>query len=182
MNTYLRNKFLMDTSVPNISKLNISLERDKFLRDLLHHLSGTLQDVIGLEEASGFISIVGQQIGEEINNEYCSSLKVDSLDRKQVLEVLVDLKQRIHGNFSIVVEDENKVVLQTTSCPFGEQVKDRPSLCMMTSNVFGFIASENLGYAKVHLDETIATGSSGCRVVIYLTQTDETEGIEYYKG
>lgn len=172
----------MDTSVPNISKLNISLERDKFLRDLLHHLSGTLQDVIGLEEASGFISIVGQKIGEEINNEYCSALKVDSLDRHQVLEVLVDLKQRIHGNFSVVVEDENKVVLQTTSCPFGEQVKGRPSLCMMTSNVFGFIASENLGYAKVHLDETIATGSSGCRVVIYLTQTDETKGIEYYKG
>lgn len=182
MDIGLKDKFAMDTSVIDISKLDISLESDKFLRDLLHHLSGTLQDVIGLEEASGFISIVGQKIGEEINNEYCSALNVSSLNRNQVSKILVDLKQRIHGNFSVVEEGENKIVLQTTSCPFGEQVKDRPSLCMMTSNVFGFITSENLGYAKVHLDETIATGSSCCRVVIYLAQTDDTEGIEYYKG
>ncbi len=26
-------------------------------------------------------------------------------------------------------------------CPFGELVRDRPSLCMMTSNVFGYIAA-----------------------------------------
>ena len=172
----------MDTSVPNISKLNLSLDRDKFLRDLLHHLSGTLQDVIGLEEASGFISIVGQKIGEEINNEYCSALKVDSLNRHQVSDVLVDLKRRIYGNFSVVEEDDNKIVLHTTSCPFEEKVKGRPSLCMMTSNVFGVIASENLGYAKVHLAETIATGASGCRVVIHLNQTSKDEGIEYYKS
>jgi hypothetical protein len=55
---------------------------------------------------------------------------------------------------------------------------------MMTSNVFGTIAAENLGYAKVSLEETIATGASGCRVVIYLRQTTESaraEGREYLK-
>ena len=39
---------------------------------------------------------------------------------------------------------------------------------MMTSNVFGVIAAENLGYARVVLEETIATGSPGCRVVVHL--------------
>ncbi len=42
----------------------------------------------------------------------------------------------------------------------------RPSLCMMTSNVFGVIAAENLGYAKVALTETIALGAPGCRAVV----------------
>jgi hypothetical protein len=58
-------------------------------------------------------------------------------------------------------------------------------MCMMTSNVFGYIAAENLGYAKVELQETIAKGSRGCTVVIYLKQNSEAEkvkGREYFKG
>jgi hypothetical protein len=39
---------------------------------------------------------------------------------------------------------------------------------MMTSNVFGHIAARNIGYAKVELQQTIARGHDGCRVVIYL--------------
>ncbi len=58
-------------------------------------------------------------------------------------------------------------------------------MCMMTSNVFGSIAAENLGYAKVELQETIAEGHAGCRVVVYLRPTEEAEeakGREYLKG
>ncbi len=58
-------------------------------------------------------------------------------------------------------------------------------MCMMTSNVFGSIAADNIGYAKVELQETIARGDSGCRVVIYLEYSEEAEeavGREYFKG
>lgn len=163
--------------------MDIPLERDYFTRNLIRHLSGTLQDVIGIEEASGFISIVGRNIGEEINDTYRSALALPRLNREQVAEVLVDLKQRIQGNFSIESMDEEKIVFKTDSCPFGDKVIDRPSLCMMTSNVFGTIASENLGYAKISLEETIAMHDSGCRVVVYLNQNETTEsvdGIEYF--
>ena len=54
----------------------------------------------------------------------------------------------------------------------------------MTSNVFGSIAAENLGYAKVALEQTIAQGDPGCRVVVYLKTTDESEaaaGREYFQ-
>jgi hypothetical protein len=56
---------------------------------------------------------------------------------------------------------------------------------MMTSNVFGGISAENLGYAKVVLEETIAQGHPGCRVVVYLKPTPEAEaqlGREYIQG
>lgn len=168
-----------------INKQDLPLDRDLFMRDLLRHLSGTLQDVVGLEEASGFISVVGQQIGDDINGLYRNALQVDSLSREQVGQVLVDLKQRIHGNFRLVAEDENRLILESTSCPFEDKVRDRPSLCMMTSNVFGTIAAENLGYAKVSLQQTIARGDKKCRVVVYLNENDEAaaaEGNEYYKG
>jgi hypothetical protein len=62
-------------------------------------------------------------------------------------------------------------------------VLGRPSMCMMTSNVFGSIAANNVGYAKVELQETIAQGHPGCRVVVYLKPTEEAvaaEGREYF--
>jgi hypothetical protein len=49
---------------------NVPLERDVFLRTLIRELAGTLQDVVGLEEASGFISVVGQRMGTQINEDY----------------------------------------------------------------------------------------------------------------
>jgi hypothetical protein len=58
-------------------------------------------------------------------------------------------------------------------------------MCMMTSNVFGGIAADNLGYAKVVLEETIASGHPGCRVVVYLKPTPDAQaaaGREYFKG
>ncbi|HYE75133.1 MAG TPA: methanogen output domain 1-containing protein, partial [Blastocatellia bacterium] len=103
----------------------------------------------------------------------------------QVAEVLVDLKRRIQGDFFILEETDEKIVLGNRVCPFAEKVIDRPSMCMMTSNVFGSIAADNLGYAKVELKETIATGSHQCIVVVHLKPSPEAEaapGREYFKG
>jgi len=162
----------------------VPLERDVFLRTLIRHLAGTLEDVVGVAEASGFISVVGQRIGEEINEAYKKALALPSLSREQVAAVLVDLKRRIQGDFFIIEQDEEKIVFGNRVCPFAEKVIGRPSMCMMTSNVFGHITSENLGYSKVVLERTIAEGHPGCRVVVYLKPTPQAqaaEGREYVR-
>jgi predicted ArsR family transcriptional regulator len=164
-------------------QLDIDLDRDVFLRELLRELSGTLEEVVGFDEAAGFISIVGQHIGDWINNDYRTAWGVRKLSREQVAQVLVDLKRRIQGGFRVVSADADKIVLGNTVCPFGDKVRDRNSLCMMTSNVFGTITAENLGFAKVALHETIARGDGRCRIVIHLTENDEAlrdQGIEYF--
>jgi len=169
----------------DLSLLPIPLERDVFLRTLIRELSGTLQDVVGMKEASGFISIVGQKVGDAINGQYREALGVSNLSREEVADVLVDLKRRIQGEFYVIEETDEKIVFGNRVCPFAEKVRDRPALCMMTSNVFGSIAAENLGYAKVELNETIATGAPGCRVTVYIKQTDESkaaQGREYVKA
>jgi hypothetical protein len=52
---------------------------------------------------------------------------------------------------------------------------------MMTSNVFGSIAAENLGYAGVELERTIAEGHAGCRVVVHLRPTEHAQpGLREY--
>jgi predicted ArsR family transcriptional regulator len=171
-------------TLPAIRDLNVPLERDGFLRDLLRVLSGSLQDVIGLEEASGFVSLVGREMGQAIDRSYREALQVERLTRRQVSEVLVDLKRRIEGDFFVIEESDEKIVLGNRACPFGDRVIGRPALCMMTSNVFGTIAAENRGYAKVELQETIAAGDAGCRIVVYLKPTDESDradGREYFQ-
>ncbi len=167
-----------------IAAVDIPLERDSFLRTLVRELSGTLQDVVGLEEASAFVSVVGQRVGDQINQTYRNALQLESLPREQVRDVLVDLKKRIKGDFYVIEEDEEKIVFGNRHCPFAEKVVGRPSMCMMTSNVFGVIAAENLGYSKVVLEETIAEGSPQCRVVVYLQAGQNAErarGREYFQ-
>lgn len=166
-----------------VDEVDVDLERDGFVRRLLRHLSGTLQEVVGLEEASGFVSVVGSRMGEEIDRQYREALDQDRLDREQLADVMVDLKRRIEGDFFIVEQSDEKIVLGNRRCPFGDEVEGRPSLCMMTSNVFGSIAARNVGYAKVTVEEAIARGDAGCRIVVHLEPTDEAlaaEGREYF--
>jgi hypothetical protein len=174
--------------VPNedraVQEAPVTLERDVFLRTLLRHLSGALEEVVGVREAEGFVSIVGQRMGDEIGAEYRRALAVERLSREQIGPVLVDLKRRIEGDFRIVEETPDRIVLENQRCPFAEKVLGRPSLCMMTSNVFGSIASDSVGYAKVVIEKAIARGDAGCRVVVHLRPTEEARvavGREYVR-
>lgn len=163
--------------------LDIPLERDVFLRTLIRELSGTLQDVVGLEEASGFVSVVGQRMGEWMDKSYREAWQVERMSQAQVADALVDLKARINGDFKLETRSDEKMMFSNTRCPFEDKVEGRPSMCMMTSNVFGTIAAENLGYAKVELQKTIAKGDGCCQVVVHLRPTPEAQacgGREYF--
>jgi predicted ArsR family transcriptional regulator len=174
---------MSSNSVEDAERLPVGLGRDTFFRSLIRELSGTLQDVVGLDEASGFVSVVGQNIGRAIDDEYRRAWGSEQLAPDQVAQTLVDLKRRIGGDFFIIEQDDEKIVLGNRVCPFGDKVMDRPALCMMTSNVFGSITADNLGYAKVAIDEAIALGHSGCRVTVWLKPTPEADAIpgrEYF--
>lgn len=87
-------------TLPSVAELDMPLERDVFLGLLIRELSGTLQDLVGLEEASGFVSVVGQRVGDHINQSYRNALQMSSLSRQQLAEVLVDLKRRAPSSCS----------------------------------------------------------------------------------
>ncbi|MEU9099573.1 methanogen output domain 1-containing protein [Streptomyces sp. NPDC048361] len=165
----------------HIRDVDIALDRDVFLRTLVRELATSLESVIGLDEASGYISVVGQAVGSQIDDMYLKALGVDRLTSEQVAAALVDLKRRINGDFYVIEHDATKIVLGNRACPFAEKVAGRESMCMMTSNVFGTIAARNLGYARVELEQTIARGDAGCRVVVHLVpDMDTATGREYF--
>ncbi len=171
-------------STVHADQLEIGLNRGVFLRSLIRELSGSLEEIVGIREASGFISLVGQNIGDQLNAEYKAAFQVPKLDRLQVSEVLVDLKKRIQGDFYLIEQTPGKLVFGNRACPFAEKVIGRTSMCMMTSNVFGAITAQNLGYSKVELQQTIAKGDAGCLVVVHTGHTAEAEaaeGREYFQ-
>jgi predicted ArsR family transcriptional regulator len=160
----------------SFEKLDVNLDRDGFFRTLLRHLAGNLEQIVGLDEASGFIAMVGAHMGDDMNRMYRQALSKDKLNTAEVGRALVDLKRRIHGGFRLVEATDKQLVFENTACPFGTAVAGRPSLCMMTSNVFGRIAAENLGYARVRIEKSIAAGDAGCRVVVALQPAENPPG------
>jgi len=168
----------MQVATEELTRSSISRDRDQFLRELIRELAGVLEETVGLEEAEGFIAMVGNRIGELMDQEYRGAYEASTLDIRQIAASLVDLKRRIEGGFSVESIGEERIVLVNTACPFGQYVEGKKSLCMMTSNVFGRIVANNAGYARVDLQETIAQGNDRCRVVIDLKEG--TGGREYF--
>ena len=115
--------FLMPepTAAETVEQLDMALDRDIFMRTLIRELSGTLEEVVGLNEAAGYISVVGQNVGDQMNRDYKAALGVAELSREQVGQVLVDLKRRINGTFYIIEESPEKIVLGNSRCTFWRQ-------------------------------------------------------------
>jgi predicted ArsR family transcriptional regulator len=152
------------------------IEKDTFMRSVLRELVGILEQTVGEREAEAYINSVGLSLGRFLNKDYRASFSSEKLDARQVAATLVDLKARIDGGFSIESFDDEKIILVNTACPFGDKVLGRQSLCRMTANVFGHIVAENLGYARVRIDEAIARGDQRCRVTVIISEPDEPGG------
>ena len=159
-----------DFPIRSFAQAEVGLDRDVFFRRMLRELAGTIEAIVGREEASGYVAAVGAAMGDWINAAYHAEMGPEDFDLEAVAAIFVDLKRRIDGGFYIVSVEPDRIVLRNERCPFGPDVLGRPSLCMMTSNVFGRIAADNLGYARVELDETIAEGAHECQIVVHLSQ------------
>ena len=97
-------------------------------------------------------------------------------------EMIIKIKNKIGGNFSMSTSLPRTIHVINTICPFGDAVKLSPNLCKMTSSVFGGIAARNFGYAKVVLNQTIAAGDLKCDIQIFIDPSDciNYTGDEYH--
>lgn len=163
---------------------DIPFDGGSFVRRLVQELTDVLQEVIGPQEARGFIALAGARIGDAFNTAYRRAAGNRALGREEAADAMVDLKRRIGGDFYVIAQSDEEILLGNRRCPFGEAVRGRPALCMMTSNMFGRIAAENLGYAKVAVEEAIAEGATRCQVRVLLEASrrlDSVAGREYFR-
>jgi anti-sigma regulatory factor (Ser/Thr protein kinase)/predicted ArsR family transcriptional regulator len=142
--------------------------REPFLRALVVQLAMTVNDQHGPAAAERAVAQVAADVGGQMESEYRRATGIDGrLTTEQIAECYVRLKGAIDGGFSVVEVTEQRIVLVNDRCPFGDAVQRAPSLCRMTSSVFGGIAARNADSgADVTLEERIAVGDHRCRVVV----------------
>jgi anti-sigma regulatory factor (Ser/Thr protein kinase) len=144
--------------------------REVFLRALVVQLSQAVEHTAGPDVVEDVVAQVGIAVGGQMEAEYRAARDVvGRLAPEQLAECLVRLKHAIDGGFYVADMDEDRIVFGNTRCPFGDAVRKAPALCRMTSSVFGGIAARNGDHgAAVVLEERIAVGDPGCRVVVHL--------------
>ena len=155
------------------------MTQGNFFADIVANLAETLEDTIGLQDAEGFIAVVGTSLGNEVSALYDDGKPSDT---KDIGRILVDLKERIGGEFKIESVSNDQIVLSNSRCPFGHRAEGKPSLCMMTTNVFGRVAADRNGYAHVIVDDSIALNGKTCNVTVTLTPdlAPEGDGYEFF--
>lgn len=90
-------------------------------------------------------------------------------NKEDVHDCLVDLKNKIGGDFKIESQDDTKTVLTGCKCPFGNPLGS-PELCRVTETVFQDLARSCCDKAEVEITEAIARGDSQCRIEIHLPE------------
>lgn len=156
----------------SIGSLDIDLDQHGLVNNLVAGMAELLETIAGVDDACAYISGIAARLGSDIEKQYKAALGVQNFNRDQLIETLVDLKNRAGGEFSLVEEDEDRVVFGNCACPLGDAAANHPSLCMLTSNIFGRLAANAVGYAAVDLERTIARGAPDCRVVLYLKRME----------
>lgn len=153
------------------------IDRESFLMGVAVDLAQGIALEYGPEAAAKAINRVGRQVGSEMEAAYRAARGIEGpLTTEQLGELLVGLKSAIGGDFWIENMDEEQIVLGNGCCPFGaDAVQRAPALCQMTSAVFGGIAAHNRSYGRVVLEERIAVGDPGCRVVVHLSPADQKD-------
>ena len=144
--------------------------KESFLRALVVQLAQTLEFEHGPDAAEAAVAQVGSDVGGQMELEFRRAEQlVGRMTPAQMGHCYTRLKHAIDGGFYVIEADEDRIVLGNTRCPFEEAVRQAPSLCRMTSSVFGGIAARNSdGPVTVVLEERIAVGDPGCRVVVHL--------------
>jgi anti-sigma regulatory factor (Ser/Thr protein kinase) len=152
--------------------------RESFLRALVVQLGQAVEHAGGPGMSEHVVAEVGITVGGQMEAEYRAAKDVVArLDPEQLADCFVRLKHAIEGRFYVVEISEDRIVLGNERCPFGNAVRKAPALCRMTSAVFGGIAARNHDDgAAVVLEERIAVGDPGCRVVVHLGEPPGTSG------
>jgi DNA-binding CsgD family transcriptional regulator len=79
---------------------------------------------------------------------------------------------------SLLEETADRLRFGISSCPFGRSAADGLDFCWLTSGVFGGVAADQFGYAKVCLTRGEGAPPRNCCVTVYIRKTDESVAAE----
>ncbi|MEW6544871.1 MAG: LuxR C-terminal-related transcriptional regulator [Nitrospirota bacterium] len=123
---------------------------------------------------------IGVQIGRQVSEQHRLTLGLSlPFSRKEYGRCLSQsLPERMGWPCSLLEETADRLRFNIPSCPFGRSVAGNSDFCRLTSGVFGGIAADQFGYAKVCLTQGHGTPPRNCCVTVYIRKTDESMAAE----
>ena len=105
---------------------------------------------------------------DNIENLYCDKFisRGEEVDSERVAEVIQLVFNQLGANFEIVKTTPQKIVIEGKNCPWGDQAKENPVLCMLTRAIASRVAVKCRSCAMVILEKTIGNGDKSCIIKI----------------
>jgi DNA-binding response OmpR family regulator len=105
---------------------------------------------------------------DNIEDLYCEKYisKGEEIDSGRVAEVLQLVFNQLGADFETIKSTPNKIVIEGKICPWGDQAKENPVLCMLTRAIASRIAVKCRSCAMVILEKTIGNGDKSCIIRI----------------
>ncbi|MEM2944518.1 MAG: methanogen output domain 1-containing protein [Methanomassiliicoccales archaeon] len=130
---------------------------------LMDLISLLLKRNIPDEDKDEYINIISQRIEKALYPKYIQSEK--DVSAEVLATGIVRLFADIGGRFSYT-NDENKIEIIGTKCPWDNERRKNPVLCALTKGIIIRFAKRALDNKNVALKEALANGDPICRIVI----------------
>ncbi len=109
-----------------------------------------------------------KEMCDNIEDLYCDKFisKGEEVDSERVAEVIQLVFNQLGANFEIVKTTPQNIVIEGKTCPWGDQAKENPVLCMLTRAIASRLAVKCKSCAMVILEKTIGNGDKSCIIKI----------------
>lgn len=150
----------------DMKDLQIPISPESFFRSLFLELSCIISDIYGKETTSDIIQTATQTMTPGLIQWYKDALETAQFSNQQVVEIVQDVMNRINGDFYLEEKAIPATVLVNRRCPFGEEVKQNPALCMMTHEIHRSFFEELNQEFSIDLKQSIARNDLNCVIEI----------------
>ncbi|MFP4170527.1 MAG: methanogen output domain 1-containing protein, partial [Methanomassiliicoccales archaeon] len=131
--------------------------------------SDVLIDVIPLllrkgipqEDKNEFVLTLSRKLEEALYDDYVEG----EVDQEGIADSIARVFNDMGGEFDYLVED-NLIRIVGNRCPWGNQNRKNPVICMLTKGICARFAKRALGDIQVSLDKTLANGDDRCQVTV----------------
>ncbi|MFP4196981.1 MAG: response regulator [Methanomassiliicoccales archaeon] len=138
------------------------LEAQGKIRDvLIDVIPLLLRKGIPQEDKNEFVLTLSRKLEEALYDDYVEG----EVDQEGIADSIARVFNDMGGEFDYLVED-NLIRIVGNRCPWGNQNRKNPVICMLTKGICARFAKRALGDIQVSLDKTLANGDDRCQVTV----------------
>ena len=157
----LKGKYYYDQLVRNKEQMEAQNEFKAIMTNILPLLLKSI-DPARMTEV---ISQMSAQVEEVIWAKYIHDMPREI---RQTANISCSVLNKLGGSFSVEEVTEKGYIMRNNKCPWGENGKINPVLCMMTKAIFARIGIHVYKDVNVDIEKTIAGGDGYCLIKIYI--------------